>query len=211
MSHPAHLTSNNLCIGECTGCVYKAKIIWVRNKFFCRVFPSPHVQWKHFPPCPRYESKNKDTFLNKRNKLINTFLEDSLMDKLCKLVKEKLTEYGYEIYNLSETSHKKEFCLMTESMMIFINEEDQSLTISFECSLEPEKVGQSIMILNEIYSVRLIYISESYIFDEVNKKYIVGDDAKELAINKTKNEMLRQITQEQLYCNMLLTNKCHEC
>ena len=79
------------------------------------------------------------------------------MDRMCKLVKDKLNEYGYEIYNLSETSNKKEFCLMTESMMIFINEEDKSLTLSFECSLEPEKVGQSIMILNEIYSVKLIY------------------------------------------------------
>jgi len=209
--HSSHLISNNLCIDECVECDHKAKIIWLKDRFFCRVFPSPHVQWKHFPPCPRYDPKNKDTLLNKRNKLINTFLEDSLMDRMCKLVKDKLTEYGYQIYNLSKTSNEKEFCLMTESMMIFINEEDQSLTLSFECSLEPEKVGQSIMILNEIYSVKLIYISESYIFDEDNKKYIVGDDAKKLSVMKTKNEVLRKITEEQLYCNMLLTHKCHEC
>ena len=209
--HPVQLASIHLCIYECTGCYYKTKIFGMIDKFRCRVFASPHVQWKHFPPCPRYDPKNKDVLLNKRNKLINTFLEDTLMDGMCKLVKNKLIEYGYEIYNLTKTSNKKEFCLMTDSLIIFINEKEDSLTLSFECNLEPEKVGQSIMILNEIYSIKSIYISESYIFDEDNKKYIVGDDAKDLAFNRTRTEMLRQITQEQLYCNMLLTHKCHEC
>jgi len=213
--HPAGYTppsKDNACVDKCAGCIYRREIIWMKGLLFCKIFYRPDVQWNHFPPCPNYETSTKsEVILNKRNKIINTFVEDSLMDSICDLLKTKLNEYGYKIYQLNETSDKNQFCLMTESMMIFIDEKERSLTLSFEYTLEPEKVGQNIMIINEIDQVKFIYISESYMFDDLNKRYVVGSKAKELVFKLRKNLILREITEQQLYRNVLMTHKCHEC
>ena len=72
------------------------------------------------------------------------------MSEICELIKYKLNEYGYKIYKITETSYNQEFCIMAESVMIFVNESEKTLTLSFECTLEPEKVAQRIMVINEI-------------------------------------------------------------
>jgi hypothetical protein len=133
------------------------------------------------------------------------------MSEICGLIKHKLNEYGYEIYEITETSYNREFCIMAESVMIFVNELEKSLTLSFECTLEPEKVAQRIMVINEIDEVSLVYISESYIFDKVTEKYIVGDHAKQVACEMEQSKLLKEITRKRLYCHILKTQKCHEC
>jgi hypothetical protein len=138
-------------------------------------------------------------------------MEDSLMDDFCSMVIDKLKEYGYEIYNISPTSNEKEICIMTESMMIFVNDNDKSITISFEYTLDPEKVAQNMMILNEVQEVKLVYIAESYIFDPEQKKYIVGQKAKEVANKIETDKILREYTKDQVYSHILATQKCHEC
>lgn len=133
------------------------------------------------------------------------------MDDFCSMVIDKLKEYGYQIYNVSPTSNEKEICIMTESMMLFVNDNDESITISFEYTLDPEKVAQNMMILNEVQEVKLVYIAESYIFDPEQKKYTVGQKAKEVANKIATDEMLRQYTKDQVYSHILATQKCHEC
>jgi hypothetical protein len=100
---------------------------------------------------------------------------------------------------------------MTESMMIFVNDNDKSITISFEYTLDPEKVAQNMMILNEVQEVKLVYIAESYIFDPEQKKYIVGQKAKEVANKIETDKILREYTKDQVYSHILATQKCHEC
>jgi len=133
------------------------------------------------------------------------------MDDFCSMVIDKLKEYGYEIYNISPTSNEKEICIMTESMMVFVNDNDESITISFEYTLDPEKVAQNMMILNEVQEVKIVYIAESYIFDPEQKKYIIGQKAKEIANKIATEKMLREYTKDQVYSHILATQKCHEC
>lgn len=133
------------------------------------------------------------------------------MDDFCSMVKDKLNEYGYEIYNISPTPNDKEICIMTESMMIFVNENDESITISFEYTLDPEKVAQNMMVLNEVEEVKVVYIAESYIFDPEQKKYIVGQEAKNVANKLATQNLMREYTKDQVYSHILATHKGHEC
>lgn len=133
------------------------------------------------------------------------------MNDFCSLVKKKLDEYGYEIYHINKTPNQQEICIMTESMMVFVNENDNSITLSFEYTLDPEKVAQNMMIINEVEEINIVYISESYIFDPKQKKYIVGPEAKELAHKLATENFMRDFTTNQLYSHILATQKCHEC
>lgn len=133
------------------------------------------------------------------------------MPEFCKLIEDKLAEYNYEIYNVSQTSNEYEYCIMSESMMIFTNEGDQSITISFQCNLMPENVAERMMVLNEVQELKAVYVTESYYFDEGTKKYILGKEARKLITEKILHETLREITQEQVYSHILATQKCHEC
>lgn len=136
-------------------------------------------------------------------------------DSFCQSVKKQLLKYTYEIYDVYPTSNVGEFCIMTNSMMIFTNEENKSITISFECMLEPQIAGRNMIILNECKEINCIYVTESYIFDSSSKSYVVGDDAKKTAdkiiYDKCYNQIIKEITKDQIYSHILATQKCHEC
>jgi hypothetical protein len=138
-------------------------------------------------------------------------MEGSLMDEFVVSVKKKLEEYGYNIYNVAYTSTKNEHCIMTDGMMIFANGDENSITISFKCNLEPETVAHNMMVLNEILETRIVYISESYYLDKKNKKYVMGEEAKKLAIKEITDLALREMAKDQIYSHILATQKCHEC
>jgi len=133
------------------------------------------------------------------------------MDEFGKLVKNKLEEYGYVIYNVRTTRPDIEFCIMSDNMMVFTDGKEKSITVSFRCNLEPEKVAQVMMVLNEIKQMTILYISESYYFDKNNKKYVVGKEAKMLVAKEITDVALREFTREQIYSHILATQKCHEC
>ena len=133
------------------------------------------------------------------------------MEGFCDLVQDKLKEYGYEIYHIAKTSNEKEICIMTESMMVFVNDKENSITLSFEYTLDPEKVAQNMMIVNEVEEIEYVYISESYIFDPEQKKYIVGKEAKEIAQKLATDRVMKEFTKDQIFSHILATQKCHEC
>jgi hypothetical protein len=133
------------------------------------------------------------------------------MDEFGDLVKSKLEEYGYIIYHINPTTAKDEFCIMTDDMMVFSNGSEKSITISFNCKLEPEVVAHNMMVLNEIKETKIVYITESYYLDVQNKKYITGKEAKKMAMKEITDEALREITKQQIYSHILATQKCHEC
>lgn len=133
------------------------------------------------------------------------------MDSFGEKVKSKLEEYGYIIYNTNSTSAKDEYCIMTDGMMVFTNGVEKSLTISFQCRLDPEIVAHNMMILNEIKAVKIVYISESHFLDKKKKQYVMGDEAKKLAAEEITAEALKEIAELQLYNHILTTQKCFEC
>lgn len=133
------------------------------------------------------------------------------MEDFCGQVKNKLDEYGYDIYHISETSNDNEICIMTESMMVFVDDKEKSITLSFEYTLEPEKVAQNMMILNEIEDIEYVYVSESFVFDPKTKKYVVGNEAKKIAYERAQAKIMREFTKDQVYSHILATQRCHEC
>jgi hypothetical protein len=133
------------------------------------------------------------------------------MSDFCKAVEHKLNEYGYEIYKTFETSNDKEFCIMTDDIMIFVDENEKSISLSFECTSKPVEVAQSIMMLNEINEIDYIYITESYIFDHSCKEYVVGEEAEEVADKMIQAKILNDYAKDQLFSHILATQKCHEC
>lgn len=133
------------------------------------------------------------------------------MSNFCGVVEKKLNEYGYEIYQTFETSNDKEFCIMTDDIMIFVDENEKSLSLSFECTSKPVDVAQSIMMLNEIDKIDHIYIIESYIFNHSCKEYVVGEEAEKIADKLMQAKILNAYTRDQLYSHILATHKCHEC
>ena len=133
------------------------------------------------------------------------------MDEFGLKVKSKLEEYGYSILNINPTTAKDEYCIMTDNMMVFTNGFDQSLTISFNCKTEPEEAARSMMVLYEVKEVRTVFISESYYLDQRNKKYVMGEKAKKMAMKEITDMALRELAQEQIFAHILTTQKCHEC
>jgi hypothetical protein len=133
------------------------------------------------------------------------------MDEFGDLVKAKLEEYGYIIYNINPTSANDEYCIMTDNMMVFTNGIEKSITVSFECKLDPEVTAQNMMVLNEVEETRTFYISESYYLDVKNKNYVMGEEAKKMATKELTDLALREMAKEQVYAHILTTQKCHEC
>jgi hypothetical protein len=133
------------------------------------------------------------------------------MEDFCSVVKNKLDEYGYEIYHVAETKNEDEICIMTESMMLFVNDKDKSITISFEYTLEPENVARNMMVLNEVDDIEFVYVSESFVFDPETKKYVVGNEAKKIAYKRAQVKIMKEFTKDQVYSHILATQRCHEC
>jgi len=133
------------------------------------------------------------------------------MDSLGEKVKQKLHEYGYKIYNIHPTKNKDEYQFMTDKMIVFSNGSDMTITISFDSRLTPEKVAQSMMILNELKELKGVYITESYYLDKEHKVYEIGEKAEKLAIKELTDMALREMAKDQIYSHILATQKCHEC
>ncbi len=122
-------------------------------------------------------------------------------------VRSKAEEYGLEIFN-DYPIEGKEYVFFIEDMMVFINEEEKTIGVSFQASTKPERVGNMILILNEINEE--IDIVESFIFDK-NNRYLSGEKAFEL-IEKTKqSETIQNFLKDQTLREILLKSKCHEC
>jgi hypothetical protein len=122
-------------------------------------------------------------------------------------VRSKAEEYGLKIFD-DYPVESKEYVFFIEDMMLFVNEEEKTIGVSFQASAKPEHVGNMILILNEMNEE--LDIIESFIFDK-NNRYLSGDKAFEL-IEKTKqSEIIQNFIKQQTFNEILIKAKCHEC
>ncbi len=122
-------------------------------------------------------------------------------------IRSKAEEYGLEIFN-DYPIEGKEYVFFIEDMMLFVNEEEKTIGVSFQACTRPERVGNMILILNEINEE--LDIVESFIFDK-NNRYLSGEKAFEL-IEKTKqSKTIQSFLKDQTLREILLKAKCHEC
>lgn len=130
----------------------------------------------------------------------------SIVDK----VRSKINEYGLEIYNDYPLidGNNEDYVFFVEGMILFINEKEKSIEVTFEASTRPERAANMILILNEIKTN--INVMESFIFDN-NNEYLSGEKAFDLIEKSKQSDAIQDFVKDQTYKEILLTSECHEC
>jgi len=124
-------------------------------------------------------------------------------------VKSKLNEYGIEIYHIETIQEKKEKIFYAEDMVLFVNDDLKSISIAFQATTKPERVGNLTLIVAEV-ECEDISIMEGFIFNE-SKEFLSGEKAYQLIHTSKKHELLQEIQKERMYEDLLKNVKCYEC
>lgn len=128
--------------------------------------------------------------------------------KLIKKTVKVLESYGITINELQNLKDNQQ-AIYTKDMIIFVNENDQSIGISFFASTKPEHTANLTLALNTIKSSKL-YIMESFVFNE-DDEYISGNEAFKLLKDSHENNTMQKFTRNQHYEYMLDNHKGFEC
>jgi len=132
-------------------------------------------------------------------------------DKLNSVV-EKLTEYGMIIFReypvVEENTNQHVF--ISEDMVLFLDHNDGTLSVSFHASSRPEEVSRNTLILSEIEDFDELYIMESYVIDN-NNEFLCGDEAFDLVKRSEEAEILKGYMEKRQYEDILRTAKCFYC
>ena len=126
---------------------------------------------------------------------------------LINVVRDKVEEYGIQIYN-DYSIENNEYVFFIEDAVIFVNEKDKSIGVSFHAATKPDKTAKIVLILNEMKIQ--IHIMDSFVFDKDNK-YLSGDKAFELIDIARQEKIIEEFMKNQVYQQILLSSECHEC
>lgn len=126
---------------------------------------------------------------------------------LSKQVAGKLDEYGIEIFKHHAVDD--EYVYYAENMIVFVNEEENSIAITFQATTKPERSATLALILNQLKKVPII-VMEPFIFNEKNE-FISGEKAYRLIAKADHTKLINEYNKQQNYSNMLEHEKCHEC
>jgi hypothetical protein len=130
------------------------------------------------------------------------------MSTIVKDVNKKLKQYNIVVYNKYKIDEDNEYIYYTNDMILFVNENEESIGIAFQATTKPERSATLALILKQTgYS---ILIMDPFILS--NKREIVsGEEAYEL-IEQTRNEkIMEKVNKEHLYTKILENSNCYEC
>ena len=129
------------------------------------------------------------------------------MTDMCKIVKDKLEEYGIKIFK-HHPADDNQYVFLCERMVLFVHETDE-LSLAFQATTKPETSANIILMLKEIPDVE-IDVMESFIYCGDNK-LICGKEAHRLVTDTLKAEGASDYAREEAYANLLENVHCHEC
>ena len=122
------------------------------------------------------------------------------------LIKKKLDEYGIEIFNQYE--HDGEHYFVTTDMIICYRENFEKLSISFDASLIPERVANSILILQEIENLNHDFeIMDSFTYGK-EQKFVTGKKAHQAVEQSIGNKYLSDYQRKEAMFQQLLKGEC---
>ena len=121
----------------------------------------------------------------------------------------KLNEYGLGLFSDYKTEDQGH-CFISKGMIIFLDEEDDSLAVTFQADSKPEDVANHLLILNEIEDLSEISVMESFIYDKDNK-FISGEKAHEIVKNDIILKVFREVSKQQTYNEILKSVECFNC
>ena len=134
------------------------------------------------------------------------------MEDKIRIIVEKMSEYGMIIfrdYSIKEDD-TDQHVFICEDMVLFLDNKDGSLSVSFHASSKPEVVARNSLILNEMEDFDEFYIMESYVINNDNK-FICGDEAFKLLKQSEEAEVLKGFIIEREYEKILKNAKCFYC
>jgi len=123
------------------------------------------------------------------------------------LIKSKFNEYGIEIIN--QYSYEKKHYFVTEDMMVCHPIESNKISIAFEANTIPERVGNNVLILQEIKEIDPNFrIMDSFLYDH-NQNLICGKEAHDALEYKIGAKFVAEYQRkEEMFQNMLKNNIC---
>ena len=121
------------------------------------------------------------------------------------LMKEKLDEYGIEIFN--QYSYDGKDYIITDDMMLCYA--DKKLSIAFQADTIPERVANNILILQEIKELDSEFIiMDSFIHDH-KQNLLCGKEAHEMLEYKIGAKYIHEYQRkEEVFRTMLENNIC---
>lgn len=119
------------------------------------------------------------------------------------LIEKKLDEYGIEIVNQYDCDGEYYFC--TADMIICYREKFKKLSVSFDASTIPERVGNNIMILQEVEGLNHDFeILDSYIYGR-EQKFVTGKKAHEAVKKAIETKFLSEFQRKEAMFQQLLS------
>jgi hypothetical protein len=123
--------------------------------------------------------------------------------------KEKLFEFNFAIISGYCIDKTKEYMIITDDMILAVNDEDKTVSIAFEATTPPDTVAKRMMILSEVEGTKGLSVMESFVFE--NNNLVTGDDATMIAKKRLGREVINEFLKSQVYMDIIQSEKCFNC
>jgi hypothetical protein len=131
------------------------------------------------------------------------------MQSLVQKCQEKLFDYNRGIKASYKVEETNEFMIITDEMIIAVDENKSLVSCAFEATTKPDLVAKLTLLLAEIEDIKQVAVMESYVFE--NDHLVVGEQAFEIARRRLGNEVINEFVKKQVYNDIIKTEKCGEC
>ena len=128
---------------------------------------------------------------------------------LTEKVTQKLDEYGIDIYNEYQIDGEEDYVFYAENMIVFVNDSENSISVTFKVTTKPERAATLALILNQIKESSM-HIMEPFIFNDKNE-FLSGEEAYKLLNTFNKSRFVEEVNRQQLYADILDKAECYEC
>lgn len=129
---------------------------------------------------------------------------------LVKQVTKKLELYGIKIYNEFEMENKGNYVFYLEKMILFVNNNDSSISVTFNVEIRPERSATIALILNQIKNAN-IHIMEPFILDMKKNEMVSGEKAYKVIENNNKLKLIEEFDRQKIYEEILETEEGYDC
>ena len=120
------------------------------------------------------------------------------MEKMVKIVVDKLQEYGIRVFDSYKVKNEDEYMIMAEKMIVALRPEEKKMKVAFHVSTPPDVAGNYTLILKELSF--LVEMME--VFTYTGKKFLSGKDAISLEARAKKEEIITTFVQEQMLLSL---------
>lgn len=128
---------------------------------------------------------------------------------LTKQVTQKLDEFGLYILDEHALESESDYVFYLEEMIVFINEADNSISVTFKATTRPERSATLALILNQIKEVDM-HVMEPFMFNSKNE-FLSGEKAYEEIKSFYSERFSQELQKQQFYSDILERADCHEC